>query len=187
MKKRVALILAALTIALCILPMSAMAQTMYVKSANGKSVHVRTTPITGTSNVICDIPYGGSVNVTGYLNSTWAIVTNPVGSGECYMMAKFLVSYYPGAYVPTTTTTGTATDASFSSFKQVEEYTVSVKTARSGAIAKLRWAPSKSAALMQTLYAGSTVTVLAEGKDWYQVRDENTGKVGFLNVAFINK
>ena len=189
MKKKLALSLAILMVAVLAVTAVASAQIMYVKTGNGKTLNVRSNPWKADNNIMAQVAYGTALNVEYYVNSTWACVTLATGSDEGFVQTQYLVSYYPGAYVPTKTSTTTNSkyaDESYSSFRQVENYKVTVCNSRSGAVAKLRWAPSKSAALVDTLYAGDSVTVLAEGKNWYQVQDDKSGAVGFINTNFLN-
>ena len=69
---------------------------MYVKTANGKSVNVRSTPSTG-DNIIGSVPYGGSV-LTDWSyagNDGWTrVVWGSYGDG--YIMSKYLVNEKPG-------------------------------------------------------------------------------------------
>ena len=62
----------------------------------------------------------------------------------------------------------------------VEPYQVIVRPARITGWAVLRWAPSHSAPLMATYAAKQQLSVLQETPNWLQVRNEQTGDVGFI-------
>ena len=188
MKRKLSLFLALLMIAMVAVTSVASANTYYIKSSNGKGVYVRSNPWKADNNILTSLPYGTAVNLEYWVNNEWAAITLVTGSDIGYVMRRFLVKDYPGAYVPPknpTTNTNASGDV-YSAMRYVDSYSATVKNSRSGAVVKLRWAPSKSAAVMTTMYPGDTVTVLAVSKDWYQVQDQETGMVGFLNTAFIN-
>ena len=74
---------------------------MYVKTENGRPVVVRSAPYKG-DNIIGSVAYGDSVLVDwsyagndGWFKVVWG------SRGDGYIMARFLVDYYPGK-APTT-------------------------------------------------------------------------------------
>ena len=60
-------------------------------------------------------------------------------------------------------------------------------TRGSGSV-NVRWAPSLDSTLIQAYAYGSTMQVIADLGDWYQVTDPVTGITGFVmkKFAFIN-
>ena len=90
-------------------------------------------------------------------------------------------------------TTGMTKDAStvtqlnalVASAKKVEPYTVTVRPTRASGWVYMRWFPSRSANELATFGANYQLTVIAELKDWYQVSDPATGKVGFIYKSYV--
>ena len=68
----------------------------------------------------------------------------------------------------------------FNKAVMVEPYQVIVRPARITGWAALRWAPSHSAPLMATYAAKQQLTVMKETPNWLQVKNEQTGDVGFI-------
>lgn len=186
--KKLCLALAVMMLSICVLTAVAYANPYYIVSSNGKGVNVRSNPWKADDNVLANLAYGTAVNLEYIYNNEWAVITLASGSDPAYVMRRFLSANYPGPYVPKKPTEPTKPSVSsdvYASFRFVDDHEATVMNSRSGAVAKLRWAPAKSAAVMGVLHAGDTVNVLAIGKDWYQVQDPETGMVGFLNAAFV--
>ena len=51
----------------------------------------------------------------------------------------------------------------------------------------MRWAPVKSAPLIESYCNGTPLLVIAELKTWKQVEDPETGAVGFIRQDFLVK
>ena len=69
---------------------------------------------------------------------------------------------------------------SFKSYKLVTDVMiVTAKPKRKGGNCNLRWAPSQNAQLLEKVYEGDELTVIAEGQNWYQVQNDE-GYVGFI-------
>ncbi len=49
----------------------------------------------------------------------------------------------------------------------------------------MRWIPSRYSRQIATYSANQQLTVIAELKDWYQVQDPATGRVGFVYKSYI--
>ena len=71
------------------------------------------------------------------------------------------------------------------SAKPVTPYTITVRPTRASGWVYMRWLPSRNAAQAATYGANQQLTVLAELKDWYQVQDPATGRVGFIYKSYI--
>lgn len=196
MKKMVCLVLALITVALIALPAISFAQAdgeyLYVKTGNGKTLNVRSEPKMG-NNIMGTIAYGKKVRVYQYANGgKWALVepTDWSMSNPGWVMTSYLVKDKPGKYQKKTvkedpkTAEKSVTDI-YSTMIHVDPYEATVKPAKTGDFVNVRWAPSKSAAVMTLLYGGSEVTVLCEGEGWNQVQDINTGYVGFVDASFL--
>lgn len=195
MKKCICLILALITVALIALPAVSFAETsaefMYVKTGNGRTLNVRSEPKMG-NNIMGTIGYGKKVHVYQYANGgKWALV-EPADwsmSNPGWVMTSYLVPNNPGKYQKKETKTEPEKDVKdvYSTMVHVDPYQATVKPAKAGDFVNVRWAPSKSAAVMTLLYGGTEVMVLCEGEGWNQVQDTNTGYVGFVDASFLVK
>ena len=172
-------------------------KTAYVKTNSGIGLNAREAPST-SAKIIITIPYGAEVTITGYTNNkSWASIRYEGGNAG-YVSTRYLVSSKPGPYKPTPTPKPTAkptvkptanpgTTVSFSTFKHVTPYAAVVYTSTPTGTVHLRWAPGTAYASMGICVQGTEITVLSEGKGWYQVRVENNGYVGFMSSKFIVK
>ena len=167
---------------------------MYVKTQNGGVVYIRSSMSTAdSSNIIGSLPYGSKVVTYGGNYNGWTMVD--YGDGDAYVMYRFLVLDPPGPYVDprqedrdfSTKDAGTigqmntlVTNARF-----VTPYVITVNPTRASGWVYVRWFPSRSAKEVTTLGANAQLTVLAELKDWYQVSDPATGKIGFLYKSYV--
>ncbi len=205
--------IATLTIALllCLLAASsALADTYYVKTDNGKTVNVRWTDDTNHA-VMVQLPYGTPVDVVGTTkNGTWAIINykGQTDNGEfvdtdAYIMMRFLSKTNPGKYErqssdrTAVTSGGTANDSAavlsdmnreFASARKVAvPYTVISRPTRASGWVNLRWAPTTEAERIATCQQGKELIVLAELKSWFQVQDPETGMIGFISRQYVTK
>ncbi|MBR1408096.1 MAG: hypothetical protein IJ573_04265 [Clostridia bacterium] len=78
-------------------------------------------------------------------------------------------------------------EVDYSGFQQVEPYIAYVKTTEPGGYANLRWAPSRDAALQYRMNDGCEVIVFAEGGDWMQAMDSESGYIGFVQSELLTK
>lgn len=186
MKKTLCLVLVLMTVAIAILPLfSASAETLkYVKTGNGKSLNVRSEPRFG-DNIIATIPYGTAVYVLRRSGS-WSEIELATGSDPAWVVSSYLVSQKPAPYKKKTVTTKT-NDEDYSKFRLLgdEGYTVVTNPSKTGGFVNLRWTASKSAPVMRKLSDNVELTVLAEGKQWLQVQDSETGYVGFVDIKLV--
>ena len=170
---------------------------MYVYTKNGKPLNVRSSMSTeDDSNIIGSLKYGTKVITYGHENG-WAIID--YGNTAGYIMYRFLVKEKPDPYKASdasekkTTTTSSTKDSSTvaqlnaltDSVKFVTPYTVTVRPARASGWVYMRWFPSKSAETLASFNANYELTVIAELKDWYQVSDPESGKVGFVYKSYV--
>ena len=207
MKKFVTLAVAVL---LCMLAVSsALAETYYVKTDDGKTVNVRWTDDKNHA-VMAKLPYGTAVEVLATTKKgTWALINykGMTQDGEyvdcdAYVMMRFLSRSYPGEYQNKSSgsssgsASSTTTDAGkvfsdmnreFASARKVSApYTVVARPTRASGWVNLRWAPSTEAERIATCNQGKELTVLAELKNWYQVEDPATGMIGFIKRNFVS-
>lgn len=203
MKKRIfALILAVLLLTAAVVPAAlasagATAGDYYVYTENGKGLNVRDAP---NGNVVGSLKYGTKVYC--YWNEGgWALIdytyNHPQygeGTYACYISSRFLRKTKPGpkpssASQTAAQETGTIEEmnAEFESAKIVTPYKIAVRPTRVTGWVNLRWAPSKSAAIIATYKSGDELLVIREMNNWLQVEDQDNGSVGFVNKAFVSQ
>ena len=199
MKKVIALMLAMMMLVL--FASAALSESqgkeMYVYTKNGRVLKVRSSMSTkDDSNVIGSLKYGAKVIIYG-VKDGWAMID--YGNTTGYILYRYLVKTKPAPYTASATTGQTLDEASIkdattvaqlnalaASAKFAEEpYTVTVRPVQSGGKVYMRWFPSKTAKEMATFSADYELTVIAELKDWYQVSDPATGKVGFVYKSYV--
>ncbi len=172
----------------------------YVVTGNGLGLNVRDNP---NGNVVGSLKYGTKIYVYGFSSPEWAVITyrynNGWGTGEyaAFVSARYLSRTNPGKYEPkeqkTTpaaaekkTTSLETLNAIFRTARQVEApYTVISRPSRASGWVNLRWAPSTDAERIATCPQGKQLTVLAELKGWYQVKDPVTGMIGFISSQYV--
>lgn len=185
MKKRTLSMACAIVLtAVMLLPIvaSAATWTAYVYTSNGGSLNLRKAPVTHADNKIASIPYGAQLTMLDYVNNrTWAYVQYNGQKG--YVMSRYLTFDKPGAH-PNPSPTPDDSDISFSGFEKVY-YSVMVRPSAPGGYVNLRWAPSKKVAVYERVYDGQDLEVIAQNKTWAQVRDPDTGSVGFIMRSFL--
>ncbi len=200
MKKIIGLLLAMMLLVLA--ASAAMAESqgtdMYVYTKNGKVLKVRSSMSTkDDSNVIGTLPYGTKVVTYGGNFNGWTMIDFGDGWTDAYVMYRFLSRTKPEPFKPSddqkqeTTdpvkeaTTVAQMNALIASARIVEPYTITVRPIRASGWAYMRWFPSRTAQEMATFGANYELTVIAELKDWYQVSDPATGKVGFIYKSYV--
>ena len=167
---------------------------MYVYTENGKGLTVRSTMNTTDNNFVDSLPYGSKVFAYGSPKPGWTYIE--FGGKSGYVMSRFLVKSKPAPHDagPATNSGSFDTKAAVSveqintlvaSAKAVTPYSVTVRPTRSSGWVYMRWLPSRNAAQMAVFGANHQLTVIAELKDWYQVQDPETGKVGFIYKSYI--
>ena len=197
MKKTIGLVLALMM--LVIAASAAMAESqgteMYVYTENGKGLTVRSTMNTTDSNFVDSLPYGSKVFAYGNPKPGWTYIE--YGNKSGYVMSRFLVKTKPAPYDPSskpktdnsfdtrTAVTVEQINTLLASAKSVAPYNVTVRPTRSSGWVYMRWLPTRNSAQMATFGANYQLTVIAELKDWYQVQDPATGKVGFVYKSYI--
>ena len=202
MKKVISLILAMMLLVLFTSAVMSESQgtDMYVYTKNGKPLNVRSSMSTeDDSNIIGSLKYGTKVVTYGHQDG-WAIID--YGNTTGYIMYRFLVKEKPDPYTGSNSSSSASTQkkTSFStkdastvaqlntlvaSAKIVTPYTVPVRPARASGWVYMRWFPSKSAETLASFRANYELTVIAELKDWYQVSDPDSGKVGFVYKSYV--
>ena len=181
----------ALIMTLFILPNTAGAiYEAYSCCGNGKPLNVREGP--GKEyRVIGKIPYGEITAVDHDLGNGWSELV--WGSVPGYVMTSLLSRSNPGPYRPTPSPTAapsgggssaSALNKTFSKAFMVTPFNVTLRGTRGSGTVNVRWAPSTDVNLIQVYPYGSTVQVIADVGDWYQVKDPLTGATGFVMKQF---
>ena len=168
MKKLIGLMLAVMLLAAA--AATALAEepqgtVMYVYTENGKGLYVRSSMSTKEDNIVGSLPYGAKVFTYGSPQAGWIYIDYGDDFGDHYVMSRYLVK--------------------LASAKPVTPYTITVRPTRASGWVYMRWLPSRNAAQAATYGANQQLTVLAELKDWYQVQDPATGRVGFIYKSYI--
>ncbi len=178
----------------------------YVRTDNGNGLNVRD-GING--NVVGSLKYGTRIYVETFTTPEWALITyryNKPGFGvseyAAWVSTRYLTRNNPGKFQPTPTAapatpTYTGKDQSrlfadmnneFKTAVQVDrQFTVYARPSRASGWVNLRWAPSLEAERILTCPQNKPLTVLAETRNWYQVKDPVTGMVGFITKKFVSK
>lgn len=195
MFKRILILVTVLVLALTACA-AAFAETMWIKTGNGKPANARSGPSKDT-DLVGEFPYGsvvytmGSAPINGY--------TELSNGGGMWVLTKFLVSAPPAPYVPSPDSGKGSTPAQdtsdglntiyneFKAAKWVTPYNVVTTHNRSSGVINMRYAPSKNAPLVDTYKPGETLIVICELKDWLEVQDPESGKTGFIRHDFLQR
>ena len=165
---------------------AAFAATMYVDTANHKTLNLRSHE---NDKVIAQIPYRAAVEVHSFFQSdTCANVTYNGKSGWVY--TRYLSWNRPAKSTSSANTAKSAANTDnnvFSGMKKVTAYDAVVQPGTPTGYVNLRWAPSKSAAMKGVRYYGDELRVIAENKTWAQVVDDTTGECGFIMKSFLER
>ena len=208
MKKRLIALLMVLVLAAGLIP-AALAEDdtpmasegyYYVYTENGKNLYVRSTP---GGEIVGSLKYGTKIYCY-YRDggNGWALIdyyyNNPgygYGTYAAYISSRYLRKNKPPARNSGSSSSSSASSASadvtaeinaeFKSAKKVTPFIVTVRPTRASGWVNLRWAPSKSAELMATYKQNEKLLVIKETNNWYQVEDQDTGDVGFINKQFV--
>ena len=207
MKKRLIALLMVLVLAAGLIP-AAIAEDdtpmasegyYYVYTENGKNLYVRSTP---GGEIVGSLKYGTKIYCY-YRDggNGWALIdyyyNNPgygYGTYAAYISSRYLRKNKPPARNSGSSSSSSSSasadvaaeiDAEFKSAKKVTPFVVTVRPTRASGWVNLRWAPSKSAQLMATYKQNEKLLVIKDTNNWYQVEDQDTGDVGFINKQFV--
>lgn len=158
---------------------------MYVKTANGGMLNMRTSPESG-NNIITRIPYAGTVTVISEYDKNWSVIEYTGIANPGYVQTQFLTDKKPDSYTGETLQNGQVYKT-FTGMTMDRWYAAKVQTFKGSKEVSLRWSPTSNGTVMRKIPVDQTVTVIAEGKDWYQVLDESTGMVGFMPSKYLVK
>lgn len=203
MKKLIGLLLAMALLAALAMPAMAEDQgkDMYVYTQNGKDLLVRSSMSTTEDNVVGSLPFGAKVITYGSPQPGWTVIDYGNGSFSAYVMSRFLVKSKPTGGKPSGSKSSSGTDSKnfdttsattveqintlLASAKAIEPYSATVRPVRASGWVYMRWIPSRHGKQIATYGANQQLTVIAELKDWYQVQDPATGRVGFVYKSYI--
>ena len=201
MKKAISLVLSMMLLVL--LASAALSESqgtdMYVYTKNGKVLKVRSSMSTkDDSNVIGTLAYGQKVVTYGGNFNGWTLIDYGDGWGDAYVMYRFLSKTKPEPYNPSANPTQEPTGDPIkaastviqmndlvASARYVTPYTVVVRPTRASGWVYMRWFPSRSAKEVATFNGYHELTVIAELKDWYQVSDPDSGRIGFVYKSYV--
>ena len=160
-------------------------KTMYVKTANGGPLNIRTAPDAKANNVIGQYKYGTAVTVIGTAAASNDWVAIKYGTRTAFVMVKFLNAQKPTA----------AETAQAEITHQMNHYQA-VKTSftivarpdnKQTGWVNFRSQPGTGAPRLTTLKDGQTLTVIGETPEWYKAIDSVTGQTGFVSKAYVKK
>ena len=168
---------------------------LYVKTANGKPVNVRSGP--GKEYpAIGSVPYGGTVTWDwsyagndGWTKVVWG------GAGDGYIMSRFLTETKPGP-APKPKEEKEKEEENErqklanenASEKAVSEpYYIAVVATRASGWINFRTGPSKTTKRISSFADGKELIVIGETTNWYKAKDPETEKVGYIHKNFARK
>lgn len=187
----------------CICVSSALAETMYVSTQEGTPLNVRDKPIISANTLIGSLPNHSEVEVLSIDSNGWAKIKYQTSSGRyvtAYVSSRYLSYDKAGHYHSKQTAVPEATaapkqvtdiyiealNAELKTVKTVAEpFSVLVRPARSTGRVNLRWAPSNKIRSIITYPANKKLIVIAETNEWYQVRDPELGRIGFISKKMV--
>ena len=151
---------------------------MWVVCADGRRLNVRSAP-TKDAKILYRVENGECLQIINDepVPSGWAMVRK--GNKNCgFVMTQFLKAHKPSKY---------ALRERDDDFKAVNPYTVTAKARgkNTDESVGLRTKPTKQSTAIRRLMAGDTLTVIAVGKTWSQVKDPQTGKTGYVANDYI--
>ncbi len=187
MKKLIAMVLAVISIFALMIPASLAenkdaVKIMYVDTANGGPLNVRSTPDATKNNLIGQYNYGDAVTVTGALKNGWYSIRFRNGTG--YVMAKFLTVNR----ISEEAIQKKGIERQLNNYKTVAHFTIVARpTHPATGWVNFRTNPGTSAGRITMLKDGQKLTVIGETLDWYKAIDSVTGQVGYVMKAFVAK
>lgn len=164
---------------------------MYVKTENGKSVNVRSSPEIA-DNIIGSAAYGAEV-LTDWSyagNDGWTkVVWGSMGDG--YIMSRFLSDTKPG---PAPTPKKDEDDEKKKLEKELatekiieQPFYIAARPSRSSGWVNFRVAPSTTSERIRTLADGKQLIAVGETTNWYHARDPETNQVGYISKQYVTK
>lgn len=189
-KRSVILILCVLLLTVLVCPAFAAGKgqmkegSMYVNTANHKTLHFRLEPKSASDNIIGEIPYGAKVFVVSW-SGGWARVKYNGMYG--YVSTSFLSAGRPGQQDTgeKETVSAEVSDGTDSSDLKAVSYDVTVVTETSEGTVKMLGEPRMSAPLLMLCENGTRLSVIGENRDWAQVVEGESGTTGYMLKTFL--
>ena len=189
MRKTISLLLAVMLIMsgiIAAVPALAMGtRTYYVACSNGGDLNLRQEP-TKNSAGLAKIPYGTALEISGLSDdNAWGYCSygNKVG----WVMMSFLSLNPPDPSKSKAEKARTDLESMNNEFQLMnnkplaQSFEVVVRTNKTTTLYHLRWAPTMASfAMRNDVTNGEVFTVTAEGKDWYQVRDNRSARPAYI-------
>ena len=172
---------------------------MYVKTANGKNVNVRSAPSTD-AEIIGSLKYGDHIiadwSYAG--NDGWTkVIYGGTGMGTAYIMSRFLVDEDPGP-APTPSKEDKEKEEAAAERKKLdkelrsettiaEPFYIAVRPARASGWVNFRTGPSKTTSRIAAFTDGKELIAEGETTNWYRARDPETENVGYIFKQYTSK
>ena len=159
--------------------------TYYVACSNGGELNFRETP-SKSGVFIMKIPYGAQLNITEISgDGAWGKTT--YGGKTGWVMMSFLSTAVPDPANSKAEKALNDMESMNAEFKAMNNnplrstFQVVVRTNKTTTLYHLRWAPSMGTFSMRSdVKNGEVFTVTAEGKSWYQVIDNQSGRTAYI-------
>ena len=182
-KRKISVVLVVMFGVLCILgnSIASYEEEKIITTWNKKPVSVRNY-IYNNSKVIGEVENGTTVKVKYYVGdkSEWAVIKYENTTG--YIKTQYLtdpeVVFYSDIYNDLEIKT------QWDLYYPVEnpQYTVVAKPKRTTGFVYLRYTPEEKGKIAKRMRNDSIMTVMAEMGVWYQVREEESGIIGFVKI-----
>ena len=177
------LLAAALLLTLAAVP----ALAAYVYKANGHEIGVYSTA--STQNLIGKLASGTNVTVYGRKGSFTEIKYK---SGRAYVKTEHIRGDSGSGSRQSSSTSDSTTgddilaamNAEFRSMRQTNAYSITVQPSKPSGYVNFRYGPSTYTEVIDRLYMGYTLEVIAAGRSWLQARDPYTGRVGYIYTRY---
>ena len=183
-KKIITLALIVMSVFTLLIPVSMAdtAKTMYVNTANGGPLNVRSAPDDTQNNLIGQYRYGDAVTVIGGPDGGWYTVRFKNRTG--YVMAKFLTANR----ISDEAIQKKEIERQLNNYRDVAAFTVYARpTNPATGWVNFRTNPGTGASAMAKLYNGRMLTVIGQTLDWYKAIDSVTGSVGYVMKTFVSR
>ena len=188
MKRLAALLIASLLLLLAAAPACA-ATYKYAYKSSGK--HVGVYGKAGGAK-IGHIASGTKIEVLG---TSGSYTRFRYGKGSAYVRSVNVVNSLNSQKKKTSGSSSDQTEgeileamnAECRRMRQTDGYEVIVRPSKPSGYVNLRFGPSTATEVMDRLYMGYTLEVLAKGRAWLQVRDPQTGKVGYIYARYTSE
>ena len=159
--------------------------TLYVNPSKLNSINVREGPGKGYAK-LGTLKKGTAVTAGDDYQDGYLYVTSSTLSGYVYL--EYLTADAPSTVSSSSSSSSGSSKSSgdtvkglkFNSYKLVTDtLIITANPTRPGGNANFRWLPSTDAQVISKVYAGDELTVIAEGKDWYQAQNSD-GYIGYI-------